>query len=67
MKGAAALPQGLLDDFIRSTNPSPAAGNDETDSSGVSLEELFQPVRVGETIIAYLMPKGPNKYPSGGS
>ncbi|CAN0049853.1 unnamed protein product, partial [Ectocarpus fasciculatus] len=38
-KGAAALPQGLLDDFIRSTN-----GDAAGDSGGVSLEELFQPV-----------------------
>ncbi|CAM9637420.1 unnamed protein product, partial [Ectocarpus sp. 13 AM-2016] len=38
-KGAAALPQGLLDDFIRSTS-----GDAAGDSGGVTLEELFQPL-----------------------
>ncbi|CAN0209662.1 unnamed protein product, partial [Pylaiella littoralis] len=38
-KGAAALPQGLLDDFIRSTS-----GGADDDSGGVSLQELFQPL-----------------------
>eukprot|EP00903_Cladosiphon_okamuranus_P011191 g10560.t1 len=38
-KGAAALPQGLLDDFIRSTSDGAANGG-----GGVTLQELFQPL-----------------------
>lgn len=47
-KGAGALPQGLLDDFIRSASPSAGgAGEDEADGGGVTLEELFEPVSGG--------------------
>lgn len=40
--------QGLMDDFIRSTTPSPSADGDsslDAGTDGVSLEDLFQPVR----------------------